>query len=246
MTLLALNDVSLYYVKAEKPALHQINYEIKQGDVVILLGSNGSGKSSLLKLLYRHHHPNKGVILLQGKPLSQLSNKLFGKKIAVLTQHCGDSLFNSMSVYENYLLTKQTSLFTRLSSHRIEREWLAQYLNDFNPHFADKLDTPVSLLSGGQMQILALALCLLHPPSLLLLDEHTSALDPKTSNTIMELTQRKIQQHHITCLLTTHDLDIALRYGNRVLMLREGKIHQMFDGEEKIKLSKEILMKNYC
>jgi putative tryptophan/tyrosine transport system ATP-binding protein len=244
MTLLHLDNVILKLAGHSKPILNQINYQVHQDDFIVLLGSNGSGKSSLLKLLYREHQPDSGFIHFLGKPISYHDAKKFSQHVAVLTQHCSDSLFMSLTIYENYLLIKQQS-FLSVTRHQDERHFLREYLCDFNVNLADKVDLTIYQLSGGEKQALALALCLLNPPTLLLLDEHTSALDPKTSEQIMQLTQKMISLHRITCILTTHDLDIALRYGNRILMLNQGEIKITFDKEEKCLLSKEILVGHY-
>lgn len=244
MTILNIENVSLSYSDRNKPVLNQINYEVRLGDFIILLGSNGSGKSTLLKLLHRHHQANSGEIHFLGKPIAHHPSNDFSRQVAVLTQNCSDSLFTSLTVYENYLLMKQQRQLS-LTKHHAERKFLMDYLLDFNPNLAHKLDAIINQLSGGEKQALALALCLLQPPTLLLLDEHTSALDPKTSEQIMQLTQKMIHQHHITCILTTHDLDIALRYGNRILMLHEGNIRNTFDRNDKSVLSKETLLNSY-
>lgn len=244
MTLLHLEKVSLQYPGAVKPVLNQIDYQIQAGDFVILLGSNGSGKSTLLKLLHRHHQPDSGKILFLGKPIAHYQPQEFSRKVAVLTQNCADSLFSSLTVYENYLLVQQQGGFS-LTHHHKERQFLQEYLADYNPNLSKKLDSTIHELSGGEKQAFTLALCLLHPPSLLLLDEHTSALDPKTSEQIMQLTQKKMKEHNITCILTTHDLDIALRYGNRILMLHEGSIRKTFDTSEKRQLTKNVLVDSY-
>lgn len=238
MTLLHLSDVSLKFPGTEKPALKQINYSVSRGDFVIVLGSNGSGKSTLLKLLYRFHQANSGTIDFLGKAISELNSKNFSQHVRVLTQNCSDSLFSSLTLYENYLLAKQNLENTKKLN---ERKFLEQYLMDYNPNLSKKLDIVIDKLSGGEKQAFALALCLLQPPALLLLDEHTSALDPKTSQQIMQLTEKMISRHHITCLLTTHDLDIAMHYGNRILVLREGEIYKTFNRERDSILSKEML-----
>lgn len=245
MTILTLNKVSLHFPAKEKPVLHRINYEIHPGDFIILLGSNGSGKSTLLKLLHRHYQPNSGEIHFHGKDISDHPTKKFSEQVAVLTQNCSDSLFPSLTIYENYLLIKRQKLLS-ITHHTRERNYFSAYLQNFNPNLANKLNSLVDHLSGGEKQALALALCLLYPPSLLLLDEHTSALDPKSSDQIMQLTYQMIMKHNITCILTTHDLEIALRYGNRILMLREGEIHKAIDAQEKRGISKEMLVKMYC
>lgn len=228
MNILTLDNVSLYFKGVEKPALVNINYSLKPGDFVIVLGSNGSGKSSLLKLLHRYHASNEGKIYFQDKPIAEHHLKSFSRKVKVLTQNCNDSLFSSLTLYENYLLVKEQNKFSFTKHHKEKRD-LANYLSDFNPNLAHKLDAYMNQFSGGEKQAVALAFCLLSPPSLLLLDEHTSALDPKTSDQIMQLTQKMISKYHITCLLTTHDLDIAVNYGNRILMLKEGKIDKVIE-----------------
>lgn len=242
MTILQLNRVALRYANQSQAVLDDINYVVHPGDFIILLGSNGSGKSTLLKLLHRHHQPNTGSVHFLNKPISDHAHHEFSQQVAVLTQNCHDSLFTSLTLYENYLLTKNLKVRKR---HNEERQFIATYLSDFNVNLCGKLDTAIDQLSGGEKQAFALALCLLHPPKLLLLDEHTSALDPKTSENIMALTQRMVEKHRITCVLTTHDLDIALKYGNRVLILKEGRIHKMFDEEEKPFLNRQALMEGY-
>jgi putative ABC transport system ATP-binding protein len=231
MSILQLNNLAL--TLGGKPILQDINYQVDEHDFIILLGSNGSGKSSLLKLLHQHYQPTSGTITYT-----------VNHRIAVLTQNPSDSLFPTLTVYENYLLAKQQHLLA-ITHHMTERVFLTNYLIAYNPQLCHKLDLPVNYLSGGEKQALALALCLLQPPTLLLLDEHTSALDPNTSAQIMQLTQTMLTKHHITCILTTHDLAIALNYGNRLLVLREGKIDKSFAEPEKAKLNKQELMKTY-
>lgn len=244
MSILQLNHVSLKYPGQTKLALDDINYTVNAGDFVVLVGSNGSGKSSLLKLLHRDYVADTGEIYFEDHLISHYSTKVFSRKVAVLTQNCADSQFNSLTVYENYCLVKRSYGLT-MQSTLIEQQSFSTYLQEYNPNLADKLNTPITELSGGERQALALAFCLLQPPSLLLLDEHTSALDPKTSAQIMQLTDKMIKAHHITCVLTTHDLDFALQYGNRMLMLQEGVVHKLFDGDDKRVLNKHELVGHY-
>ncbi len=237
MTMLEMKNITLNYANRENPILKEINYTINQGDFVILLGSNGSGKSSLLKILYRQYQADIGTVTLLQQPLQKFKAKEFSSKVAVLTQDFSESLFTSLTVYENFLLMAEIN--------KQYREFFQRYIRDFNPNLADKLDCTMDQLSGGEKQALALALRLLQPPALLLLDEHTSALDPKTSEQIMQLTQAMAKKHNITCVLTTHNLDIALRYGNKIVMLREGEIFKEYNCAEKALLSKEELAANY-
>ena len=239
-----LSFKNLAFSIPNKTILQDINYDIHPQDFIILLGSNGSGKSTLIKLLHRECKITRGDILFHDKSINKYSSKNFGKRVSVLTQNCDESLFPSLTVYENYLLLKNKFSYDK-QKYPHEKAFLTDYLSDFNVNLAHKLSQIIEQLSGGEKQALALAFCLLNPPELLLLDEHTSALDPKTSETIMQLTQQKAQQYHITCLLTTHDMDIALRYGNRILMLEDGRIYKTFDEDVKKRLTREELIKHY-
>ena len=126
-----------------------------------------------------------------------------------------------------------------------EKEFLQDYLSPFNPNLGQKLNQVVGELSGGEKQSLALAFTILNPPSLLLLDEHTSALDPKTAQANMKLTYDMILKHNITCVLTTHNLNIAMEYGNRILVIRDGKIANKIEKEEKQKFTEETMLKSF-
>lgn len=244
--LLDISHVSLELPGADRPVLSGVNYHVHDGDFVIILGSNGSGKTSLLKLLDRRYQATAGHIFLNKKLLDEFSAHEFSRAVVTLTQNTHESLFGSLTILENYLLVKQRHESKLLSiSNKIEREFFAEYIREFNVNLVDKLNQVVDKLSGGEKQALMLALSVLYPPSILLMDEHTSALDPKAGQQLMELTQRVITQHRITCLLTTHDLDIALKYGNRILALKQGEIFQHFEQDKKKNLNQEDLL-NIC
>jgi putative ABC transport system ATP-binding protein len=242
MSLAALKNVSLFFSGSSRPLIQHLSYQIEKGDFIILLGSNGSGKSSFLKLLSRQYHASAGEIDFFKRAISTYSVKEFSQLVGVLTQNSADSLFASLTLYENYLLVQKKSFHFHPAENKNQ---LANYLLNFNINLSKKLDLTVDQLSGGERQAFALSLRLLHPPALLLLDEHTSALDPKTSDQIMQLTQKMIHQYHITCILTTHDLDIALKYGNRIILLHNGEIHKTIDAEEKKLLTKNELINYY-
>lgn len=216
-------NVDLQFKSALRCALTGINYCVNPGDFVILLGSNGSGKSSLIRLLQRSHSPTRGEILFHDQPLANYSTKSLSKKIAILSQNSNDSLFPSLTVKENFLVMKQ------IRQLQMTLDEFTVYLEQFNRALPLKLNVMCERLSGGERQALVLALYLMDPPEVLLLDEHTSALDPKSAKNIMELTHKMITNYRMTCLLTTHDLDIALAYGNRILVLNQGSIHQVYD-----------------
>lgn len=236
MTMLNLQNINFHLPENNRSILRNISCKVNEGDFIILLGSNGSGKSTLLKLIQRQYHMTSGEATLLNKSLHQYKNDVYSRLVSTLTQNCHEALFPALTVYENYFLfQKEKSNKTALKNH----------LHEFNPNLCNKLDILVQELSGGEKQALALALYLLNPPKLLLLDEHTSALDPKTSAQIMLLTQKFITKHHMTCIMTTHDLDIAMQYGNKIVILKEGKIANELDKSNMEMLTKENLVMNY-
>lgn len=241
--LLDIKNVSLSFPGLEAPILNNINYEVRKNDFIIILGSNGSGKSSLMKLIDRRYRPTSGNIFLDEKLIESYPGSEFSNRVITLTQNCHDSLFASLTVLENYLLVKQrheAKLFA--ITNKKERDFFAKYVAEFNPNLPKKLNQIVDKLSGGEKQALALALSVLYPPEILLLDEHTSALDPKSARQLMALTQQVVTQHHITCMMTTHDLDIAMNYGNRILALKQGEIYQTIDYANKAKVTEQELL----
>ena len=245
--LLSLNNIGLELPGLAQPILKNIDYKIYEKDFIILLGSNGSEKSSLLKILDRRYYA-KGHVFLSGKELQSYTQKQLAKQIITLTQSPQESLFTSLTVLENYILTKEVHDSNMLSMVTVAEEvFLANYLAKFNKKLTEKLNTLVTNLSGGEQQALILALSILYPPKILLLDEHTAALDPQAAIKLMEVTAKIINENHITCILSTHDLALALNYGNRILALSNGEIVQDIQTEQKKHLShKELLALCYC
>lgn len=234
--LLTFKNITLTHPALERPILKNIHYTVTSGDCVMVLGANGSGKSSLLKLIDGRYRTNSGSIFLQEKNILALSNRTRAHTVHTLTQNASDNLFFKLTVLENYqLLQKRQSAQDKDFS-------LADYLRDFNPNLVNKLNVLVGRLSGGEQQALALALAVLYPPQLLLLDEHTSALDPKTAEHLMALTAQIIKKRHITALLTTHNVNHALLYGNRILALKEGEIYDCIEADDKKGLTAEDLL----
>lgn len=233
-TLFNLSNVSLTIPGISKPILRDISFEIISGDFIILLGSNGSGKSTLLKLLDGRLECTGGRLLYENNPINNYSSQSLALRIKTLTQNCNESLFPTLTIFENYLIVKQQyqpSIFS--IKEKNDREFLSDYLSIFNSKLAMNLNQSVEKLSGGEKQALALSLTMLYPPDCLLLDEHTSALDPKTAELLMSITAKMIQKHKITCVLTTHDLFIAENYGNKIISLKNGELFRNIEKEEK-------------
>jgi putative ABC transport system ATP-binding protein len=194
--------------------LKEINAEISPGEFVVLMGSNGSGKSTLMKMINRQYCGRQGQIFLNGKDIYKFKKNIFLKEVITLTQFVRESLFLDLTVLDNAKLIAGVHSACELES----------YLKDFNKNLIKAIHRPASELSGGEQQQLAFALYLTHKPSLLLLDEHTSALDPKTAEKIMQMTSDYVKTHQITCLMTTHNLNFAERFGDRHWVMEEGRL----------------------
>lgn len=223
--ILTVQNISLKFPEMERHVLQDITLTLYPGDCLILLGSNGSGKSTLMKLIQGIHTKTSGNISILQAKSARLKNRDLAKNLIALTQDLRSSLFFDFTVLENCLLwnLRQGGSLFQMRTQK-ERAFFAQYLKEFHPRLTEKLDTPLCSLSGGEKQALLLGLCLLHPPQLLLLDEHTSALDSHQTDVIMSLTMQYIAKHQVTSIICTHNLDHALKYGNRLIVMQDGKI----------------------
>lgn len=242
-TILELDKVYFNIPQREMPIVKNINFSVNSDDFLVLLGSNGSGKSSLIKLINGTYQLTSGQIKLQNQSLKNYKHQYLAKEIITITQDVNDSLFLDMTIAENGVLAEMRSkkMFSGISK-AAQIESFKQYLAKFSLKLSENLDAKVKSLSGGEKQILVLALCLRYPPKLLLLDEHTSALDPKTASFIMQKTLGAIDQRKITCIMTTHNLDLALHYGNRLLALKEGEVVYVANANEKARISRAELL----
>lgn len=245
-SVLAIKNVSFYMEAVERPILNDIEYSIQEGDYVIVLGGNGSGKSSLIKLINSTYPIHSGNILLNGKKLSEWKRCHFHQSMVTFTQDVHLSLFDDLSVLENCVMwnLRHKKVSFGMITKRDKKQF-EEYLQCYHPNLSSKLDLPVKRLSGGEKQALILGLCLIHPPVLLLLDEHTSAMDPKAAHKLMQRTHEAIRAQKITCIMTTHCLEDALVFGNRLIALKDGKIIFQADGPEKLKLSRADLLE-FC
>lgn len=219
-----------------KAILSDINLTVHSQEMIMMLGSNGSGKSSLLKLIDRRYAFQQGKLTLDSIPIERYSSKNLAKTITTLTQNPLDSLFPHLTVKENLLIA-----CARIKLPQKITPSLKDHLAEFNPKLISHLDSLCINLSGGEQQALVLALACLVGPKILLLDEHTSALDPHTAENLMRLTQEKIRAYGITCIISTHHLDHALRYGDRLIALQQGKILKEYSAMEKKLLSVETM-----
>ncbi len=221
-----------------------LNIEIERGDFIVIIGSNGAGKSSLLNIISARSSIDRGRIILDNRDITDLDESRRCKSMARIFQNPELGSLGDMTIFENLSLAinKGGKFNLSLLLRGDRRKFFKELLEKLEMGLEDKLDTRVSELSGGQRQALALIMAVVTKPELLLLDEHTAALDPKSSEKIMELTNDFIVEEGISSLMVTHNIDHALNYGNRIIMLHRGQILMDLRGQEKKDLTKEKVL----
>ncbi|MGN1134084.1 MAG: ABC transporter ATP-binding protein [Oscillospiraceae bacterium] len=248
--MLKLSDVSITFnanTVNERKALQHINLELKKGDFVTVIGSNGAGKTTLLNAVSGAYEIDEGNIFIDGKNVTKLKEHKRAKYIGRLFQDPLKGTAPNMTIEENlglaYSRGKRRSLTPGIC--RKDIKLFKERLKDLDLGLEDRLQTPVGLLSGGQRQALTLLMATIVTPKLLLLDEHTAALDPKTAGKVMKLTDTIIKNDNITTLMITHNISNALEYGNKTLVMSQGKVLMVIEGEERKNMTVEKLMKMY-
>ncbi len=231
----------------EKRILKNINLKLADGDFVTLLGTNGAGKSTLLNTINGSLKPTTGQVILNQQDITRLSEVKRAKYIAQVFQDPKMGTAPRMTVAENLLLAtkrgERRGLHLRgLDKHMQEfsRE-TAQLPNGLNK----RLNTFVGNLSGGQRQTLSFLMATIKRPELLLLDEHTAALDPNTSKELLALTAQVVRKQKLTCIMITHQLKDALKYGNRTIILNDGKIVFDVSGEKRKHLTEDDILQYF-
>ena len=231
----------------ERVALNGIDLRLEPGDFVTIIGSNGAGKSTMLNAIAGVWPIDKGSITLNGKEISTLPEYKRAPMLGRVFQDPMTGTAADMQIIENLALAARRGKRRGLSWHvgAIEREDYRALLNTLGLGLEDRLTSKVGLLSGGQRQALTLLMATLVQPQLLLLDEHTAALDPKTAQKVLEITDQIVIENSLTTLMVTHNMNDAIRHGNRLIMMNSGKI--IFDcrDEEKAKLTVEDLMAKF-
>lgn len=230
----------------EKKALAGINLQLAPGDFVTILGSNGAGKSTLFGAIAGSFVVDTGSILLDGQNITNLPDYKRSKFIGRLFQDPLKGTAPGMTIEENLALaylraSGRRSPFSMVTA--ADRRDFREKLSMLELGLEDRMDHPVGLLSGGQRQALTLLMATLVTPKLLLLDEHTAALDPATAEKVLALTKKIVSENNITCLMITHNIPSALNLGNRTIMMNNGKIVLELSGEERENMTTEHLLK---
>lgn len=230
-----------------KVALDNISLEVKKGEFITVIGSNGSGKSTLLNVISGSLPLDEGEIIIDGRDVSNLKECQRAKYLGIVFQDPMQGTAANMSVLENLLIASQRakSKSLRWGFNAKKTQEFRVKVKELNLGLENRLNQKIMYFSGGQRQALTLLMATLDKPKLLLLDEHTAALDPKTAKTVLELTERIITENNLTTIMITHNMKDALRYGNRIIMLNEGRIILDASGIEKRKLSIEDLLKKF-
>ena len=247
-TLLKIEDIHKTFEAGtvnENHVLKDLDLTVEEGDFISVIGGNGAGKSTLMNILAGGLQVDQGDILLEGKSIKQTSVRKRAKDIARVFQDPKMGTASRLTIEENMAIAKKRGARRGLSwgVREKDREEFKTALKELNIGLENRLKVDTQYLSGGQRQALTLVMAALVKPKLLLLDEHTAALDPKTSEMVMELTQKIVESHDLTTLMITHDMNHAIAYGNRLIMLYQGKIVVDVKGEEKKNLTVEDLMR---
>lgn len=228
----------------ENTVFKGLNVKINKGDFITVIGSNGAGKSTLLNIIAGSIKSDDGSIILDGEDVSNKDEFKIAKEIGRVFQNPSVGIAPNMTILENIALAdnkgKKYGLSFAINKKRID--YYKELVGQLHLGIEDKLYNKVSLLSGGQRQALTLLMAVMSNPKVLLLDEHTAALDPKTSAKIMDITREIVEKKKITTIMVTHNLNHAMETGNRLFMMHRGEVVVDVVGKEKEELTTEKLM----
>ncbi len=231
----------------EKVAINGITLHIRKGDFITIIGSNGAGKTTVLNLTAGTFAPDEGDIFIDDSRVTRLPEHRRAKYLGRIFQDPLMGTAATMTIEENLAMADLRGQIRglRWGIKNARRDHYREILKMLDLGLETRLKDTVSLLSGGQRQSLTLLMVTLSLPKLLLLDEHTAALDPKTAQRVMELTQKIIEENNLTTVMVTHNMQQAIKYGNRMIMLHEGKVQFDIEGKEKSALTVEEVVKRF-
>ena len=231
----------------EKVALKGLDLTLEDGDFVTVIGGNGAGKSTMLNAVAGVWPIDMGKILIDGQDVTRLSEHQRAKYIGRVFQDPMMGTAATMGIEENLALAARRGAARSLRTGitKKEREEYYELLKTLDLGLEDRMTSKVGLLSGGQRQALTLLMATLKKPKLLLLDEHTAALDPKTAAKVLALSEKIVQENHLTTLMITHNMKDAIKYGNRLIMMYEGRVIYDVRGEEKANLQVSDLLQRF-
>lgn len=235
--MLELKNVSKSFSRDLDPVLKDVTLFIPEGEFCVVVGSNGSGKSTLLNAILGDVPINSGSVRLDGHNISGLSSQQRAAWISNVQQDTTVGTIPEMTLLENMVLSFLKGKKTSFQLYKNHKKFIADVVSELGLGLEAYLDTSLGSFSGGQRQMIATLMAVLHKPKILLLDEHTSALDPHTQKKLMKYTTDYIKKHRLTSVMVTHNLDDAIRYGDRLIMLHKGSIVQDLGAEKKKQLT---------
>ena len=227
-----------------KKALDDLSLDVRRGDFITIIGANGAGKSTLFGAIAGSFITDSGELVLDGEDMTLLPEYRRARKIGRLFQDPMRGSAPDMTIEENLALAAGRGGWLSPVS-RADRRFFRERVAMLEMGLEDRMNHPVGLLSGGQRQALTLMMATLNTPKLLLLDEHTAALDPATAEKVLGLTKRIVAENSLTCLMVTHNMQSALELGNRTVMMNAGKIVMDVSGEERARLGVPDLLRRF-
>lgn len=248
--MLEISNVSKTFAKGtvnEHKALNNINLNLNAGEFVTIVGSNGAGKSTLFNMICGTYTQDSGKIVLDGKNISFTPEHKRSKLIGRVFQDPMKGTAPNMTIEENLALaySRAESGFFSQAVSRKKRDFFREEVSKFNMGLEDRMKTKIGLLSGGQRQVVTLLMCTIVTPKLLLLDEHTAALDPVTADKVMEITSKIVKDNNITTMMITHNMSQALTTGTRTIMMDSGEIIIDLDSKTRSEMTVSDLLKLY-
>lgn len=227
-----------------KLALDDLSLEVKDGDFITVIGANGAGKSTLFNAIAGDFYTDKGQIVLDGDDITLAATHVRARKIGRLFQDPMRGTAAGMTIEENLTLAAgHGGWLSKISSK--DRARFREILSQLDMGLEDRMNHPMGLLSGGQRQAVTLMMATINPPSLLLLDEHTAALDPSAAEKVLKITREVVEREHLSCLMITHNMQSALELGNRTLMMNQGKIILDVEGQERSNMTVNDLLEQF-
>ncbi len=221
----------------EKRLFNDFSFEIDKGEFVSIIGSNGSGKTTMLNIISGDVMPDSGNVYLSGKDITKTANYKRAQNIARVFQNPANGTCPTMTIFQNLSIADNKGKMYNLTKglNTARKDFYRSLLETLGMGLEDRLETLAGALSGGQRQALALLMATISGPDVLLLDEHTAALDPKSADIVMKLTEKVVTEKNITTIMITHNLRYAAEYGTRTVMMHDGKAILDISGEEKKK-----------
>lgn len=230
----------------ENKAIGRTDLKVEPGDFITIIGSNGAGKTTLFNLISGNIFPNTGSVLINGMDVTKVPEYKRAKNVGRIFQNTTLGTAGQMTIEDNMIiaLTKGFKGLRRSLTNK-KREFFKEHLKHLDMGLENRLKDNVGLLSGGQRQAMTLLMMVLSKPDLILLDEHTAALDPKNAQIILDLTVKYIDEYNLTTMMITHNMKHAIKYGNRLLMMDKGDIILDVKGDEKKNLTVDILIEKF-